>query len=73
MKKSTFHCFILLQFVEVLSKLKRHQFLTKKGNLSFFFNQSAYNRQWLVEGTSNIAGNFGVNYDFNYKRGCCLG
>jgi len=41
---------------------------TKKGNLSLLFNQSAYNRQWLGGGTSNIAGNFGVNYDFNYKK-----
>ncbi|CAM2850957.1 DUF3078 domain-containing protein [Flavobacterium frigoris] len=41
---------------------------TKEGNLSLLFNQSAYNRQWLGGGTSNIAGNFGVNYDFNYKK-----
>jgi hypothetical protein len=42
---------------------------TKKGNLSLLFNQSAYNKQWLGGGTSNIAGNFGINYDFNYKKG----
>jgi hypothetical protein len=45
---------------------------TKKGNLSLLFNQSAYNRQWLGGGTSNIAGNFGVNYDFNYKKGAVV-
>jgi hypothetical protein len=39
----------------------------QKGNLSLLFNQSAYNKQWLG-GTSNMAGNFGINYDFNYKR-----
>ncbi|WP_413999683.1 DUF3078 domain-containing protein [Flavobacterium sp. W1B] len=41
---------------------------TKKGNISLLFNQSAYNRQWLGGGTSNLAGNFGLNYDFNYKK-----
>jgi hypothetical protein len=45
---------------------------TKEGNLSLLFNQSAYNRQWLGGGTSNIAGNFGVNYDFNYKKGAVV-
>ncbi|SDW15475.1 DUF3078 domain-containing protein [Flavobacterium degerlachei] len=42
---------------------------TKKGNISLLFNQSAYNKQWLGGGTSNIAGNFNLNYDFNYKKG----
>ena len=42
---------------------------TKKGNMSLLISQSAYNRQWLGGGTSNIAGNFGLNYDFNYKKG----
>ncbi|NGY36627.1 DUF3078 domain-containing protein [Flavobacterium sp. XN-5] len=42
---------------------------TKNGNISLLFNQSAYNKQWLGGGTSNIAGNFGINYDFNYKKG----
>jgi hypothetical protein len=42
---------------------------TKKGNMSLLFNQSTYNKKWLGGGTSNIAGNFGLNYDFNYKKG----
>lgn len=41
---------------------------TKKGNMSLLFNQSSYNKKWLGGGTSNIAGNFGLNYDFNYKN-----
>lgn len=41
---------------------------TKKGNISLLINQSAYNKQWLGGGTSNLAGNFGINYDFNYKK-----
>ena len=44
------------------------KYWTKKGNLSLLFNQSTYNKQWLGGGTSNIAGNFGANYDFNYKK-----
>jgi hypothetical protein len=34
---------------------------------SFFaFNQSLTTNNGF--GTSNMAGNFGINYDFNYKR-----
>jgi hypothetical protein len=42
---------------------------TKKGNISLLLSQSSYNKQWLGGGTSNVAGNFGLNYDFNYKKG----
>lgn len=41
---------------------------TTKGNTSLLLSQSAYNKEWLGGGTSNIAGNFGLNYDFNYKK-----
>lgn len=41
---------------------------TAKGNMSLLLSQSAYNKQWLGGGTSNVAGNFGINYDFNYKK-----
>ena len=41
---------------------------TAKGTISLLFNQSSYNKQWLGGGTSNIAGNFGLNYDLNYKK-----
>jgi Protein of unknown function (DUF3078) len=39
----------------------------KGGNFNFLFNQSAFNNDWLAGGTSNVAGNIVVNYDFNYK------
>lgn len=39
----------------------------KGGNIIFLFNQSAFNNEWLAGGTSNVAGNIGLNYDFNYK------
>ena len=34
---------------------------TRKGNISLLFSQSSYNKEWLGGGTSNIAGNFGLN------------
>lgn len=42
------------------------------GNFVLLFNQSAFNAQWLAGGTSSIAGNLGLNYDFNYKKGDVL-
>ena len=39
----------------------------KAGNFVLLFNQSAFNNEWLGGGTSNVAGNAGLNYDFNYK------
>ncbi len=39
----------------------------KGGNFAFLFNQSAFNNEWLGGGTSSMAGNIGINYDFNYK------
>lgn len=45
------------------------KFWTKKGTISLLFNQSVFNNNWLNGGTSNYAGNLGLNYDFNYKKG----
>lgn len=42
------------------------------GNFILLFNQSAFNAQWQAGGTSSIAGNLGLNYDFNYKKGDIL-
>jgi Protein of unknown function (DUF3078) len=35
------------------------------GNIILLFNQSAFNNEWLAGGTSSMAGNLGINYDFN--------
>ena len=40
----------------------------KGGNISFLFNQSAFNN-WLAGGANNISGTLGINYDFNYTKG----
>lgn len=41
---------------------------TRSGNISLMFNQAAFNNEWVGGGTSNFAGNLGLNYDFNYKH-----
>ena len=38
----------------------------KKGSITFLVNQANFNN-WLAGGQSSISGNFGLNYDFNYK------
>ena len=38
----------------------------RSGNIVFLFNQSSFNNAWLGGGTSSVAGNLGLNYDFNY-------
>lgn len=39
----------------------------KGGNISFLLNQSNF-ENWLAGGENNIAGNLGLNYDFNYAK-----
>ncbi len=39
----------------------------KTGNITFLFSQSAFNNDWLGGGVSNMSGNLGINYDFNYN------
>jgi len=41
----------------------------KNGKITVLFNQSAFNNAWMAGGTSSMAGNFGLNYNFNYKKG----
>jgi len=40
----------------------------KTGNISFLFNQSAFNN-WLAGGVNNVSGTLALNYDFNYIKG----
>jgi hypothetical protein len=39
----------------------------KKGNISFLLNQSSFSN-WVSGGDNTVAGNLGINYDFNYKN-----
>lgn len=71
MKKTVFYiAFILGVFsANAQETVKDSTELWKKGgNFLLLFNQSAFNAQWLAGGTSSIAGNLGLNYDFNYKK-----
>lgn len=40
---------------------------TTSGKVIFLFNQSAFSN-WVAGGDNTIAGNLGVNYEFNYKK-----
>ena len=40
----------------------------KFGNITFLFNQAAFNNEWTGGGVSSYAGNLNLNYDFNYKK-----
>ncbi|MBG6133103.1 hypothetical protein IWQ47_004563 [Aquimarina sp. EL_43] len=47
---------------------KEHIGWKDKANFALLFNQSAFNYDWQGGGTSNIAGNVTLNYEFNYKK-----
>ena len=71
MKKSLFLFLFLLPIILVNAQevvKDSVKIWTSKGTISLLFNQSSYNKQWLGGGTSNIAGNFGLNYDLNYTK-----
>lgn len=40
----------------------------RAGTFTFLFNQSAFSN-YVAGGVNNIAGNLGINYNFNYKKG----
>ena len=41
---------------------------TKKGKISFMFNQSAFSN-WVSKGENTLAGNVSINYNFDYVKG----
>ena len=50
----------------IKSKEKKANGWVKKGTFTLLANQANFNN-WLAGGQSSISGNFGLNYDFNYK------
>lgn len=48
-------------------KVKDTSYWAKSGKVTFLLNQSAFSN-WLSGGESSLAGNFGVNYSFNYTK-----
>jgi hypothetical protein len=47
---------------------KDTSYWSKKGNFTLLVNQSSF-ENWQAGGQSNVSGNVGVNYDFNYTKG----
>lgn len=41
----------------------------KEGKIQLLFNQTAFNEEWTGGGTSSIAGNLSLDYNFNYRSG----
>lgn len=72
MKKAILSFFFILVILSVTAQETANDTVkiwSKNGNISLLFNQTAFNNDWLGGGTSNLAGNLGLNYDFNYKKG----
>ena len=70
MKKLVFFVFILFSLCNFSQKKKNNEPQPKwkvKGRLGFTFNQSSFSN-WASGGENTVAGNFNVNYDFNYKK-----
>ncbi len=72
--KKTFIILLVLSSSALFSQEKKKDTLVKKSNwkvngqFTFLFNQSTFTN-WKAGGDNTIAGNFGINYDFNYKNG----
>lgn len=73
MKKYFFGCILLISTLS-FSQEKKDSIIPVPpkwkviGKFTFLFNQSTFNN-WKAGGENTIAGNIGVNYDFNYKKG----
>ena len=72
MKKFLFICFLSITSVTFSQEKKKDSIpvIPKwkvNGNFTFLFNQSTFTN-WKAGGDNTIAGNFGINYDFNYKN-----
>ena len=70
MKKLVLFFFVLLS-INIFSQKKKETVPQPKwkinGRFAFIFNQSSFSN-WASGGENTVAGNFNVNYDFNYKK-----
>ena len=70
MKKCIPFLFIFLFFSSFAQEKKKAPPQPKwkiKGRFGFIFNQSSFSN-WASGGENTVAGNFNINYDFNYKK-----
>ena len=68
--KRIFLVFFILFTTIILSQEKKKDSIPKwkiHGRFAFIFNQSSFSN-WASGGENTVAGNFNVNYDFNYKK-----
>lgn len=56
----------LEKVTKAIEDTTRVQGWTKKGEITFLFNQSSFSN-WVAGGENSFSGNLGINYDFNYK------
>ncbi len=59
--------YITFSFAQAKKAEPPKQGWTSKGKISFLFNQSAFSN-WVARGENTLAGNIGVNYNFNYLK-----
>lgn len=59
-------CFTLTIFAQEKEVEEKEGWETS-GKIIFLFNQSAFSN-WVAGGENTLAGNLGLNYDFNYKK-----
>lgn len=69
MKRILFVFFIFFTTISIAQKKKKDSIPVWKihGRFAFVFNQSSFSN-WASGGENTVAGNFNVNYDFNYKK-----
>ncbi|MHB0753642.1 DUF3078 domain-containing protein [Polaribacter sp. M15] len=71
MKKLLLFFLLLFSFTTFSQKKKKENTPQPKwkikGRFAFIFNQSSFSN-WASGGENTVAGNFNVNYDFNYKK-----
>lgn len=73
--KSTFIYIII--FINIISINAQQKNVEKdsldgwrtQGKVALLINQSAFNNDWQGGGTTNVAGNITLNYEFNYRKG----
>ncbi|MFV8225181.1 DUF3078 domain-containing protein [Christiangramia aquimixticola] len=72
MKRILLSVFTLLFSVAVMAQEEKDSIPPNgwetEGNFQLLFNQSAFNKEWTGGGTSSIAGNLTVDYQFNYRN-----
>ncbi|MEN8857767.1 MAG: DUF3078 domain-containing protein [Flavobacteriaceae bacterium] len=59
-----------LDSVKKIQKKEKEEFIkewTVDGRFTFLFNQASFTN-WTAGGENNVAGNIGVNYDFNFRN-----